>query len=76
MRSVVLNEKTLVPLSLVAAFAGAVMWLTTVFAQVRTNGERLKEVRTNQQTYIETVQQIDRRLSNIEGRLGIKSKED
>lgn len=72
----VLNEKTLIPLSLVVTFMGAIIWLTTVFAQVRTNGEKLREVKDNQRVYIDTVQQIDRRLSNIEGRLGIKSKED
>jgi len=72
----VLNEKTLLPLSLVITFTAAAVWLTSVFAQVRTNGEKLKEVKENQKRYIDTVQRIDRRLSKIEGRLGIKSKED
>lgn len=71
----VLNEKTLIPISMVVAFTGAIMWLSTVFAQVKTNGEKLKELKQNQKVYIDTVQRIDRRLSNIEGRLQIEAKE-
>jgi len=72
----VLDEKTLVPLSLVVVFVGAIFWLSTVFAQVRVNGERLKVLSDDQRVYLGTVRIIDRRLSNIEGRLGIESKED
>ena len=72
----VLNEKTLLPISLVVILLGGVFWLSTVFAQVRVNADRLKELREDQKLYLKTVQKIDRRLSNIEGGLGIKSKED
>lgn len=76
MPSITLNEKTLVPISLVIVLGGGIFWLSTVFAQVRHNGVKINEINNDQKVYLQTVQQIDRRLSNIEGRLGIESKED
>lgn len=73
-----ITEKTPVTLGLVGGSAvvlvGAILWLTTVFAQVRHNGSEISELKDDVKTYLNTVQTIDRRLSRIEGKLDIQPK--
>lgn len=57
------NEKTKVPLSLLIVILGATFSVGVAWAQ-------LAEIRAKQDRYTAALENIDQRLSNIEGRLG------
>ena len=65
-----ISEKTAVSLGLVIVLAGGIVWLSTVFAQVRHNGEQISELKE----HAKVVESIDRRLSRIEGKLNIQPR--
>jgi hypothetical protein len=65
-----ITDKTLIPLGLaVIAIGGGSVWLTTVYAEVKTNNEKLTEVIRSQEEYNRNVAEINSRLSRIEGKL-------
>ena len=68
-----ISEKTLIPLSLLSAIVGGVIWLTTIFDQGRANAQVISEIKDgieelNEKIYIQ-LQSINTRLSRIEGKL-------
>lgn len=68
-----LSEKTLVPLGFVfmviGGVLGAVMWLTTIYGKVEASAQTIQEISKRQDKYYDTVEQINSRLSSIEGEL-------
>ncbi len=60
-----LTEKTLVPVSLVIVLLGGMAWLTNVYSVA-------SEAAKNADAALKAAQSIDRRLSRIEGKLGIE----
>lgn len=66
-----ITESTLIPLSLVITLAGGIFWLTVMHSESQANSRALQALEAKQDKYLETVQKIDRRLANIEGRLGV-----
>lgn len=73
MKVVEINEGTRLPLGLVISMLGSVVgvvfWLTTMYADLASAKEQVKELKVE----IKVLNRIDKRLSNIEGRLGIQS---
>lgn len=59
-----ITSDTLVPVSVLAVLAGGVFWLSAMYSQVQANSKSLE-------TYNATVGNIDKRLSRIEGKLGV-----
>lgn len=55
---------TLVPISVLVIIAGGIFWLSAMHSQVQANSKILEG-------YTATVQNIDKRLSRIEGKLGV-----
>lgn len=71
-----ITEKTLIPISFIAVAAGAIFWLTSLYSEVKANAKELAQITAQQVDYVSTVQMIDRRLSRIEGKIGIPTKEE
>lgn len=73
-----ITKNTLIPVGAVVTFIGvligSLIWLTTVYAQVISNGKAIEEIKEDKKAYESVVRSIDKRLSNIEGRLDIKLK--
>jgi len=67
-----INDKTAVSLSVVAVLISGIVWLSTVFAQVRHNGRDIDELKVKTTRSVEVMESIDRRLSRIEGKLNIQ----
>lgn len=67
-----ITEETVVPLGLVIAAVGGVIWLTTILTNSEANTGEIKDLKERQDRYLELVQKIDQRLSRIEGKMGIK----
>ena len=72
-----INEKTTITIGLLllilTVFSGGVVWLTTVYADVRANTNAVIQIKQNSSSFLIHIQNIDRRLSNIEGRMGISN---
>lgn len=65
----IITEGTLVPLSLVAIVAGGIFWLSTLYAEVKANTDGLSRIEERSDKYLTTVEDINKRLSRIEGKL-------
>lgn len=69
----VLSKETLVPISLVISGIGFVVWLTTMFMQGNANAHDIREIKAksaqNNDKVFDELKEINRRLSNIEGKL-------
>ena len=78
----IIDSKTLVPLGLVGScvviLVGAILWLANVSSAATVNTSKLTTLEQRQEKYKDTLDRVDRRLSRIEGKLGIiiESKED
>lgn len=69
----ILDEKTLIPLGVVVVLFGGVAWLTALHAQASENTKKLDHI---QQVIYTELKDMNQRLSQIEGSLKRKSKED
>jgi len=69
-----ITESTLIPLSLLAVLAGGIFWLSTLYAEVRTNSAAVAEMKMTQADGYKSLQSIDQRLSRIEGKLGLRGE--
>lgn len=67
-----ISENTTITLGIAALFAGGLLWLSSMYSEVRANAETVKEIQTDQREYIAFVRSIDARLSRIEGYLEVK----
>lgn len=67
----ILSEKTVVPIGFVLVFLGGCFWLSRVWFTVEASAEVTKKLSAEQREHIEALQKIDRRLSRIEGQLGV-----
>lgn len=62
----ILSESTLVPVSLIAVFAGGVVWMTTIYNTGVSNAQTIQEVVVRQEKYFEIIIDIRERLKRIE----------
>lgn len=73
MRDWVLNEKTLVPMGLVLVIVAAGIHFTSVRALAAQNKEAIAEIKGNEalirQRLFDRINNLDRRLAKIEGKL-------
>ena len=69
-----INENTVLPLSLIITLMGGIFWLTIIYAQGKQNTADIAEVKGAQSQYNHIMQSIDHRLSEIEGQM--KSNRD
>lgn len=72
MRSI--TERTMLPLSLIISLGGGIAWFTSLYSLSESNSERIAELTKKQEYYLQFIQTIDRRLSRIEGKLGVKER--
>lgn len=64
-----ITENTPISISLLISLAGGIFWLTTLYSKTEANAEALKRIEYNQEKYTENLEQINERLSRIEGYL-------
>lgn len=69
MANMIFSEKTLVPVSLVIVLIGAITWLTSMASDIRSANYNIEKVQVKQEQYNATLQEINSRLSKIEGYL-------
>lgn len=62
-----IDEKTKIPISLLVTIVTLAFGVGIAWAQI-------SELRSKQETYMDIEQKIDRRLSRIEGKLGVISE--
>ena len=62
-----ITADTMIPLSFIIVLSGAMLWLSTMHAE-------LSQATTEVKSLSETQKNIDRRLSNIEGKLDMLLK--
>lgn len=67
-----INEKTLIPISLAITLMGGVVWVTNIYSKTIENSERISRLEVEQDTFMGLLRSVDQRLSRIEGKLGIK----
>lgn len=67
-----LSEKTKVSIGLaVVAIGGGAMWLTTLYWNTAANAKEIVEIKSDQKEFYKVLNSIDKRLSNIEGAVGV-----
>jgi hypothetical protein len=64
-----ITEDTLLPISLVFALGGGVMWLTTIYNKTEAHAKALDQVVLKQDEYSRNLQEIMTKLGRIEERL-------
>lgn len=64
-----LRPLTLIPLTLILAFAGGVFWFASIYAQTVDNVQAITEIKTSQEKYYQAIQVMSERLARIEERL-------
>lgn len=62
-----ISEKTLVPISLVITLFGFVVWLTNLYAENKSHGAEIKDIKTMQVHYDEKIDRVMEKLNRIEG---------
>lgn len=74
----IINEKTLLPISLVIIIIGASVWLTNIYFLSRANAKVISKIDKKQVSDInhlnQTLLEISTRLARIEGALNIKKR--
>jgi lipase chaperone LimK len=70
-----ITEATLVPLSLLIVAAAGLLWLANIQAVGAENSRELAQLRSEKAAYTKTVEDINQRLSRIEGKLGVSPHE-
>lgn len=68
------TEGTFIPVSLVIVFMGGVVWLTTLYAKAEATALALQKLEQKQEQYNQNLEHIIRKLSRIEGKLGIHER--
>jgi len=68
----VLSENTLVPISFVVFVIGGMVWLTTIYAQGSANQYEIEKLRSHDGLILDKLDDIQKRLSRIEGHLEIR----
>lgn len=65
----IINEKTLVPVSLLAALAGGIFWLSSMYAQTQANAQAVVEIKETQKDdrreIIERLNMIDNKIDRL-----------
>jgi len=69
-----ITENTLIPISLVIVFLGGVMWLSLLYAKSENVSLTVIRIEETQKTYTLNLQEINSRLSRIEGQLSRTQK--
>jgi len=72
----ILNEDTLVPISLVLVFIGGVYWLSSLYFNTNANAKAIEEMARNEAETRAILMSIDQRLSRIEGKLDVNEREE
>lgn len=67
MREKSLSENTLIPLSAISIIGGAIVWITTIYAQGTTNAKEITEVKQTQAIQADDLIQIKADVSFIRG---------
>jgi hypothetical protein len=68
----IITENTAVSLSVLAVAVGGIFWITSLYFETHANSEEIKQLKEE----IKVINRIDRRLSRIEYKLGIESKNE
>ncbi len=69
LKTSILHENTLIPVSAIAFICGAVVWVTTIYAQGVSNAKAIEEIRVIQQNYISDIATMKSDISFIRGTL-------
>lgn len=64
-----ISEKTLVPISMVITLFGGVAWLTNLYAENKSHGSEIREIKQMQTRYDEKLDRVIEKLNRIEGYL-------
>lgn len=67
-----ITESTLLPLSLVVMLSGGIMWLTTIHNKTQDLEKSMDRIEIKQDQYNNSLSEVLRKLSRIEGKLGIQ----
>lgn len=70
-----ITEKTALPISLIIVVASVLIWGVRLEGRVDANERVIKDQRDDQTEFNRTVKSIDIRLSHIEGKLGLNSRQ-
>lgn len=62
-----ISEQTFIPLSLVLLIIGGVAWLTNMNYNTEANGRALESISNKQDQYNKNLEEINTRLSRLEG---------
>lgn len=65
-----ISENTPISIGLLMTIIGGIFWLTNLYAQTISNSNALHRIENNQDRYTQNLEQINMRLSHIEGALG------
>jgi hypothetical protein len=68
----VISEHSYISVSLLISIIGAVVWATTLFAETKNNSQAINRIELSQEKYTDHLNQINTRLSRIEGKLDKK----
>lgn len=66
-----IDEKTLIPLGLVISIIGAILWLSSIYFETKSAADEIKSLKEENRELYRVFNTIDKRLSRIEGKLGI-----
>lgn len=66
-----ITASTFIPMSSLVVFAVALLWIYSIKAQGDSNSRQIATLESQQEKHDEVVQSIDRRLSRIEGAVGV-----
>jgi hypothetical protein len=72
---VTLTEKTTLPISLVIVAISVAIWLIRLEGRVDAQAQTTTRLDSDRTEVSKVVKRIDRRLSNIEGRLGLPTSD-
>ena len=70
-----ITEKTYVSLGLVIVIIGGIGWLTSIYWKTESNASELIKYSEKYEKLEIVLQSMDRRLSRIEGKLGVNNRE-
>lgn len=65
----IISEHTPISISLLIALSGGLMWITNLYAKTEITSQAVIRIESNQLEYYKHLQEINERLSRIEGRL-------
>ena len=67
-----INEKTLIPLSMVIIIVGIAIKFTIIESKTEANDKKIEKVEIRQSDYAKDLGEVNKHLSRIEGALDIK----